>query len=85
MAGRLPAPKMLTGSCVISGFTRGGGDQGNSALYVGVRIRGNSRRRLQSTQSNCCGRHMDDGVTWSQHTSHPNTLCTEAGLEQTSP
>lgn len=26
MAGRLPAPKMLTGSCVSSSFIRGGGD-----------------------------------------------------------
>lgn len=43
---------MLTGSCVISGFTCGGGDGG-----------GDSRPRLQNTQSNCCGRHVDDGMT----------------------
>lgn len=55
MAGRLPAPKMLTGSGVSSSFTRGGGDGGNS------------RRKLQSAQSNCCRRHVDNGVTEPTH------------------
>ena len=35
MAVRLPDPKMLTGSCVISGFTRGGGDQGELSFICG--------------------------------------------------
>ena len=76
MAGRLPAPKMLTGSCVISGFTRGGGDQGELGFISGGEDQGELKTEIAKHTEQllweACGRWGDMEPTHQppQHSLH---------------